>query len=61
MTGEWLWALYVSISRTDPFLMYQYQELTPFSDPFLTPFGEAEDLGNWACFDKTDREKGGIG
>jgi hypothetical protein len=41
--------------------MYQYQELTPFSDPFLTPFGEAEDLGNWACFDKTDREKGGIG
>ena len=33
MTEEWFWALYVSISRTDPFL-YQYQEPTPFPDPF---------------------------
>jgi hypothetical protein len=42
MTGEWLWAVYVSISRTDPIspiffgsFIYQYQELTLFSDPFL--------------------------
>ena len=34
-TGEWLWPLYVSISRTDPFLMYQYQEPTPFRPLFI--------------------------
>jgi len=53
MAGEWLWPVYVSISRTDPF-MYQYQELTPLPETFARKGDECLQLPDKA---KVTREQ----
>ena len=41
-TGEWLWPLYVSISRTDPFFV-SISRTDPFSTPFYSRKTVAQD------------------